>query len=111
MEARKDTHKTIAELTNLLNRCRDEYYNKNTPSVSDADYDRLFDELAIAESIREFIRRKILCGITVHSKEISCMMRIASCIINLSGGAVNMAEWKPANGNVFQNLPISDNFM
>ena len=22
-----------------------------------------------------------------------------------------MAEWKPANGNVFQNLPISDNFM
>ena len=50
MEARKDTHKMIAELTNLLNRCRDEYYNKNAPSVSDADYDRLFDELAALEA-------------------------------------------------------------
>lgn len=34
------------ELTTRLNVYRDEYYNKNAPSVSDAVYDRLFDELA-----------------------------------------------------------------
>ena len=34
------------ELTARLNVYRDEYYNKNAPSVSDAVYDRLFDELA-----------------------------------------------------------------
>lgn len=33
------------ELTARLNLYRDEYYNKNAPSVSDAVYDRLFDEL------------------------------------------------------------------
>lgn len=33
------------ELTAQLNRCRAEYYNRNAPSVSDAVYDRLFDEL------------------------------------------------------------------
>ena len=33
------------ELTARLNVYRDEYYNKNAPSVSDAVYDRLFDEL------------------------------------------------------------------
>ena len=33
------------ELTSRLNVYRDEYYNKNAPSVSDAVYDRLFDEL------------------------------------------------------------------
>lgn len=34
------------ELTTRLNVYRDEYYNKSAPSVSDAVYDRLFDELA-----------------------------------------------------------------
>ena len=33
------------ELTTRLNVYRDEYYNKNAPSVSDAVYDRRFDEL------------------------------------------------------------------
>ena len=33
------------ELTDRLNRYRDEYYNQNNPSVSDEVYDRLFDEL------------------------------------------------------------------
>ena len=33
------------ELTKRLNRYREEYYNQNAPSVSDAVYDRLFDEL------------------------------------------------------------------
>ena len=35
----------VRALTDLLNLCRDEYYNKNNPSISDADYDRMFDEL------------------------------------------------------------------
>ena len=33
------------ELNDRLNRYRDEYYNRNAPSVSDEVYDRLFDEL------------------------------------------------------------------
>ena len=33
------------ELTDRLNRYRNEYYNLNSPSVSDAVYDRLFEEL------------------------------------------------------------------
>ena len=37
------------ELTARLNVYRDEYYNKNAPSVSDAVYDRLFDELVELE--------------------------------------------------------------
>lgn len=39
----------IKELTQLLNRYRDEYYNQNAPTVSDAAYDRLFDELVMLE--------------------------------------------------------------
>lgn len=37
------------ELTARLNTYRDEYYNQNAPSVSDAVYDRLFDELTELE--------------------------------------------------------------
>lgn len=37
------------ELTRQLNQYRDEYYNKNTPSVSDSVYDWLFDELTALE--------------------------------------------------------------
>lgn len=33
------------ELTNRLNRYRNEYYNLNSPSISDAVYDRLFEQL------------------------------------------------------------------
>jgi DNA ligase (NAD+) len=35
----------IGELTEKLNRWRLEYYNRNAPTVSDAVYDRHFDEL------------------------------------------------------------------
>lgn len=35
----------IDELVALLNKCCDEYYNQNNPSLSDAEYDALFDEL------------------------------------------------------------------
>ena len=37
------------ELTDRLNRYRNEYYNLNSPSVSDAAYDRLFEELQAVE--------------------------------------------------------------
>lgn len=37
-------------LVELLNKCCDEYYNQNNPSLSDAEYDALFDELSALES-------------------------------------------------------------
>lgn len=39
----------IRELTDRLNRCRYEYYNLNAPSLTDAEYDALFDELSMLE--------------------------------------------------------------
>lgn len=36
-------------LTERLNRYREEYYNRNAPSVSDAVYDKMFDELQQVE--------------------------------------------------------------
>ena len=36
-------------LVEYLNKCADEYYNQNTPSLSDAQYDELFDELTALE--------------------------------------------------------------
>lgn len=41
--------KRVRELVEQLNIYRDEYYNKSTPSVTDAVYDRLYDELASLE--------------------------------------------------------------
>lgn len=39
----------IRELVDRLNQYRDEYYNQAAPTVSDAEYDRLFDELKALE--------------------------------------------------------------
>ena len=39
----------IDYLVSFLNKCCDEYYNKNAPSISDAEYDALFDELSALE--------------------------------------------------------------
>ncbi|MDR0287812.1 MAG: NAD-dependent DNA ligase LigA, partial [Clostridiales bacterium] len=39
----------IHELIKQLNQYRDEYYNQSAPSVTDAIYDRLFDELVVLE--------------------------------------------------------------
>lgn len=39
----------IKELTDQLNQYRHEYYNLSAPTVTDAAYDRLFDELAVLE--------------------------------------------------------------
>ena len=41
----QNTLRKQRELTDRLNRYRNEYYNLNSPSVSDAVYDRLFEEL------------------------------------------------------------------
>ena len=39
----------IRELVDRLNQNRDEYYNQAAPTVSDAEYDWLFDELKALE--------------------------------------------------------------
>ena len=33
-----------------MNKCADEYYNSDTPTLSDAEYDALFDELTELEN-------------------------------------------------------------
>ena len=45
----------IKELTKELNQYRNEYYNQNKPSVNDATYDKLFDELSVLEKETGFI--------------------------------------------------------
>lgn len=45
----QNTWEKIQALTAQLNQYRDEYYNSNAPSVSDAAYDRMYDELAALE--------------------------------------------------------------
>ena len=44
-----EKHARIEELVSFLNKCCDEYYNKNNPTLSDAEYDALFDELSLLE--------------------------------------------------------------
>lgn len=39
----------IRYLVEFLAKCSDEYYNLGTPSISDAQYDKLFDELSLLE--------------------------------------------------------------
>lgn len=46
----------IEYLVDYLNKCSDEYYNGNTPSLSDAEFDALFDELATLEKETGYIR-------------------------------------------------------
>ncbi len=45
----------ILYLVQYLNKCADEYYNLNTPSLSDAQYDELFDELTDLENETGFV--------------------------------------------------------
>lgn len=44
-------YEQVAALTEKLNRFRHEYYNLNAPSISDQEYDELFDELARLETV------------------------------------------------------------
>ena len=45
----------VKQLTEILNQYRDEYYNLSRPSVSDEEYDALFDELKEMEKKTGFI--------------------------------------------------------
>lgn len=45
----QNAREKVQALTAQLNRYRDEYYNSNTPSVSDEVYDRMYDELVSLE--------------------------------------------------------------
>ncbi|MBQ4155755.1 MAG: NAD-dependent DNA ligase LigA [Clostridia bacterium] len=45
----------IEFLVEYLNKCCDEYYNQNNPSLSDAEYDALFDELQELEAKTGYI--------------------------------------------------------
>lgn len=44
-------YEQVVSLTEKLNRYRHEYYNLNAPSVSDQEYDALFDELSRLEDV------------------------------------------------------------
>jgi len=48
--------KRIKNLVKQLNEYRHAYYNQDAPLVSDAEYDRLFDELKELEEQTGFIR-------------------------------------------------------
>ena len=49
MEQNTKAYEQVRTLTDLLNQYRHEYYNLSAPSVSDKEYDRLFDALAALE--------------------------------------------------------------
>ncbi|MEE0946125.1 MAG: NAD-dependent DNA ligase LigA [Acutalibacteraceae bacterium] len=46
----KEKTDRIKYLVEYLSKCSNEYYNLGTPSISDAQYDKLFDELSLLES-------------------------------------------------------------
>ena len=48
-----DAFRRIHYLVPFLNKCCDEYYNGNNPSLSDAEYDALFDELSDASPLKK----------------------------------------------------------
>ena len=68
----KTSVQRIAALVSTLNRYRHEYYNLAKPSVPDAAYDRLFDELAVLEQQTGFILsnspRRLICVWTFFMK-------------------------------------------
>ena len=45
----------IRQLVDYLNLQRNAYYNENSPNISDAEYDQLFDELAELEKQTGFV--------------------------------------------------------
>lgn len=55
MDINKKAVEQIINMTNILNKYRDEYYNKNSPSVSDQEYDKLFDKLKLLEEESGFV--------------------------------------------------------
>ena len=49
MIMKNEKTKRLEYLVEYLNKCCDEYYNKSNPTLSDAEYDTLFDELTLLE--------------------------------------------------------------
>ena len=45
----------IKQLVDYLNLQRNAYYNENSPNISDAEYDRIFDELVELEKQTGFV--------------------------------------------------------
>ena len=61
----------IKELTSILNKARDDYYNNSSSEISDYDYDALYDELVALEDEKEFVMINsptITVGYEVKSK-------------------------------------------
>ena len=52
-----NTADKIKELVQTLNRHRHAYYNLNTPEISDAEYDRMYDQLKKLEEEQQNLTR------------------------------------------------------
>ncbi len=94
----------VKELTAFLNKCCDEYYNKNNPSLSDAEYDALFDELTILERETGF---QLPDSPTVRPgyEVLSSLQKVAHDIPLLS-----LAKTKSA-ADVFNMAQLSDGYL
>ena len=71
MKNRKDKVKEMKELVTSLNQHRDAYYNQQNPTISDREYDDLFDKLLMLEKevgIKMSNSPTITVGYTVKSE-------------------------------------------
>ena len=85
------TTERIHELVDQLNKYRDEYYNKNAPSVSDAVYDHLYDELERLEKETGIILSNSPTQ-TVGYKAVSSLEKVRHPIPLLSLGKTKMVS-------------------
>ena len=85
------TTERIHELVDQLNKYRDEYYNKNAPSVSDAVYDHLYDELERLEKETGIILSNSPTQ-TVGYKAVSSLKKVRHPIPLLSLGKTKMVS-------------------
>ncbi len=85
------TTERIHELVDKLNQYRDEYYNKNAPSVSDAVYDHLYDELERLEKESGIILSNSPTQ-TVGYKAVSSLEKVRHPIPLLSLGKTKMVS-------------------
>ena len=85
------TTERIHELVDKLNQYRDEYYNRNAPSVSDAVYDHLYDELGRLEKESGIILSNSPTQ-TVGYKAVSSLEKVRHPIPLLSLGKTKMVS-------------------
>ena len=85
------TTERIHELVDKLNQYRDEYYNRNAPSVSDAVYDHLYDELERLEKESGIILSNSPTQ-TVGYKAVSSLEKVRHPIPLLSLGKTKMVS-------------------